>query len=180
MLMSSQVGMWVYWLQWPERTEATPSHFTHYYDFLPVAHFSDSYRYFTVVVILFNTIKSIQFFKALPAGKHLYNTLQSCTPQIVQFAIFFGVICLGFAFAGWTFAGPTHYEWHTLDKSLFHVYEMNFNMYDAAELYDMHLTGKIFVYLSSLVLAVIMLNVALAIIMGAFETQKQLIQATMS
>ncbi|KAJ0390974.1 hypothetical protein ATCC90586_010679 [Pythium insidiosum] len=120
--------------------------------------------------MLLLTARTLKYFQVTNGGRRLMNSVYGAMPEVLSFLpIYFSVI-MGYTFAGHMLYGLSFIEWSTFPRALFRVFEMNFGLYDPAPIYDAGgYLSAIYIYSSTIVFCILMLNVFMAIVMSAWE-----------
>ncbi|KAJ0405714.1 hypothetical protein ATCC90586_005872 [Pythium insidiosum] len=120
--------------------------------------------------MLLLTARTLKYFQVTNGGRRLMNSVYGAMPEVLSFLpIYFSVI-MGYTFAGHMLYGLSFIEWSTFPRAFFRVFEMNFGLYDPAPIYDAGgYLSAIYIYSSTIVFCILMLNVFMAIVMSAWE-----------
>lgn len=91
-------------------------------------------------------------------------------PEVMSFLPIYCAVIIGYTFAGHMLYGLSFPEWSTFPSALYRVFELNFGLYDPGPIYDAggYLSAT-FIYSSTVVFCILMLNVFMAIVMSTWE-----------
>eukprot|EP00924_Labyrinthula_sp_SR-Ha-C_P002586 snap_masked-scaffold_13-processed-gene-0.14-mRNA-1 protein AED:1.00 eAED:1.00 QI:0/0/0/0/1/1/2/0/658 len=157
-------------------------------DLVPLAIWKQNYNRLVFLVLMLNTVRSVEFFQLSLKGEILVKSLKQAIPEIVSFFPIYAVFSFGFAFTGHILFGETYDSWRNMLRAYFVVFEMNFGLYDTHGFFmqQEHRLNSLktdelaisetdeltlaFLYTVLVVNGLVLLNFFLAIIVGAFDT----------
>lgn len=131
--------------------------------------------------MLLMTARALKYFQVTNGGRRLMNSVYGAMPEVTSFLPIYCSVIIGYSFAGHMIYGLQYPEWSTFRRALFRVFELNFGLYDPGPIYDDNgLFSAIFLYSSTVVFCILMLNVFMAIVMSTWDrlTEKEADKAT--
>ncbi|GLD93039.1 hypothetical protein PINS_up001631 [Pythium insidiosum] len=120
--------------------------------------------------MLLLTARTLKYFQVTNGGRRLMNSVYGAMPEVLSFLPIYVSVIMGYTFAGHMLYGLSFAEWSTFPRALFRVFEMNFGLYDPGPIYDAGgYLSAIYIYSSTVVFCILMLNVFMAIVMSTWE-----------
>ncbi|RLN80564.1 hypothetical protein BBJ28_00000168 [Nothophytophthora sp. Chile5] len=120
--------------------------------------------------ILLLTGRALKYFQVTKGGRRLMRSVYGAMPEVMSFLPIYFSIIVGYSFAGHMLFGLSSPEWSTFPRAFFRVFELNFGLYDPGPIYDQGgIFSAIFIYSSTIVFCILMLNVFMAIVMSTWE-----------
>lgn len=169
------VFFWIRMIALPQRMELTrkadrlDESFDKYFELSELARWDEHYVGINSVNIVLQTLRSLRFFQVTKQGERLIYTLKSLAPELCRFVPIFTAVVIGYAMSGMIFFGMDYETWSTPGQAIFNVWTMNFGLYDTTRHIGGNLAEVAFVYSALIIIAIIFMNVFLAMVMTAWE-----------
>ena len=174
------VAFWIRLIALPQRLQLTrkaddaESSFDTYFELSELARWDEHYIGINAANIVLQTFRSLRFFQVTTQGERLTHTLKSLAPELCTFVPIFTVVIIGYAISGMVFFGMDYETWSTPGQAIFNVWGMNFGLYNTTSHVGGNFGVMVFVYSSLIIIAIIFMNVFLAMVMTAWEDLDQL------
>ncbi|TYZ60562.1 hypothetical protein PybrP1_006519 [[Pythium] brassicae (nom. inval.)] len=145
--------------------------FDEYVSALSLAKWDDNLLVLNVCNMLLLTARALKYFQVTTGGRRLMNSVYGAMPEVLSFLPIYLAVLIGYTFVGHMLYGLRFLEWSTFPGAFFRVFELNFGLYDPGPIYDANgYLSVVFIYTSTIVFCILMLNVFMAIVMSTWES----------
>eukprot|EP01043_Picozoa_sp_COSAG02_P031759 COSAG02_NODE_2088_length_9877_cov_3.833299_1_plen_1373_part_00 len=174
------VCFWIRMISLPQRLELTrkadrvDEPFDRYFELSELSRWDEHYVGINSANIVLQTLRSLRFFQVTTQGERLIHTLKSLAPELCAFVPILTAVIIGYAMSGMIFFGMDYETWSTPGQAIFNVWTMNFGLYDTTRHIGGNLGEVAFVYSALIIIAIIFMNVFLAMVMTSWENLDQL------
>lgn len=145
--------------------------FDEYVSALSLAQWDDNLLVLNVCNMLLLTARALKYFQVTDGGRRLMNSVYGAMPDVLSFLPIYFAVLIGYTFVGHMLYGLRFLEWSTFPGAFFRVFELNFGLYDPGPIYDANgYLSVVFIYTSTVVFCILMLNVFMAIVMSTWES----------